>query len=493
MPSESIIQSLQINFNAESSAGSESNIEQNVYKWKDDYLIPGLNSWINEFDKLPIHLRLDKLEIQVSSSSKNWQKDVLQQVEHQLVSKIRELQSGIKHADVLQTVKNLAEQPAGIFSLNNQPDSIITAYEQQSKAQSTENRFGSYNSKKNTTASDNTEDLLACILQHGILPWWSEHLGIVTIRERIDEWIRENEMSGSTWFVFNTERLRVSKLFAGQLLLKFFEKYGTQTTERLTALYQAIQKLKATDEQTVSFDGFIEDVFLNMPAFDSANSFAHAINKIAEPGKHRLEKYKELDKLQTVAQSIVNRTDKQKKEDAILLVKKLSVNFNSEKAIFIANAGAVLFAPFLPVLFTKLDLLNKGELKDVEACLSLIHYTATGINDAGEFELVLPKILCGLPPSEPAFYKPLNEIQREEVTNLIQSVIVYWASLKNTSPQTLRETFFCRKGKLYRSNDSWQLLVEQNAVDVLLQSVAWNFSMIKFSWMKEMLMTEWNY
>lgn len=480
MVSNTIIQTLKLDFHAGSPTGNGNSIERQVNDWKDHYLLSVLQSWMDEVDTEEIHVRMEQLEIQVSSSSANWQEDVLRQVKQQLMSKIREEQSFRK------------------FSVDYQPAIIKKEIERQGKGQTAQRRSGIYNRIKNSGASGNTDELIEHILHHGTLPWWSGHLTIAAIRERINEWIHENEMDKKNWFVFNTERLRVSKLFAGQLLLKFFNKYNTQSTERLTELYRATQKFKATEEEMVSFNGYIEEFFLKMLAFDSAASFSEAINKTAKPGEHSTEKMnagiKMHDQLQPVVQSVVNKTGNENKEDARPLADRLRTYTNTqEEAIFIANAGAVLFAPFLPALFAKLDLLNKGELKDVEACLSLIHFAATGINDAGEFELVLPKILCGLHPSQPAFYKPLNREQQEEVTNMIESVITYWATLRNTSQQTLRETFFSRHGKLYRSNDSWQLLVEQNAVDVLLQSVSWNFSMIRFSWMPWMLITEWNY
>ena len=71
------------------------------------------------------------------------------------------------------------------------------------------------------------------------------------------------------------------------------------------------------------------------------------------------------------------------------------------------NAGIVLLHPFLKNLFTRLGLVKDNVFVDEDArvtCIYLIHYLGTGRTEAGEYELPLAKLLCGLPielPVEP--------------------------------------------------------------------------------------------
>ena len=74
---------------------------------------------------------------------------------------------------------------------------------------------------------------------------------------------------------------------------------------------------------------------------------------------------------------------------------------------------------------------------------------------------------------------------------MLQSVLEYWTILKNTSIESLRESFLMRAGKLSFDGKEWLLQVEQKGYDVLLQNLPWNISMIKLPWMKYLLRTEW--
>src|SRR5690606_2792327 len=65
---------------------------------------------------------------------------------------------------------------------------------------------------------------------------------------------------------------------------------------------------------------------------------------------------------------------------------------------FIYNAGLILLAPFLPRLFNRLELTEKGKFKDREAkvkALFLMQYAVFGTTDFPEHELQLNKLLVG--------------------------------------------------------------------------------------------------
>ncbi|MEP7108638.1 MAG: contractile injection system tape measure protein, partial [Ferruginibacter sp.] len=163
-----------------------------------------------------------------------------------------------------------------------------------------------------------------------------------------------------------------------------------------------------------------------------------------------------------------------------------------QEGIYINNAGLVIVAAFLPVFFKRLKIVDDVIIKDVNAAVCLINFLATGNERMAEFELVLPKILCGLSPE---FVIDTNiqfgEGWKKEAEDLLTSVIEYWSILKNTSMEGLRETFLQREGKLTYRNDEWLLQVEQKQFDMLLEHLPWNISMIRHSWMPHLLKTEW--
>ena len=164
--------------------------------------------------------------------------------------------------------------------------------------------------------------------------------------------------------------------------------------------------------------------------------------------------------------------------------------------IYINQAGLVLLHPFLTNYFRAVGLVEENTFcHDLaqQTAIYLLHYLATGETSAPEYELVLPKLLCGWPLNEaisPDIY-PLEEAF-SEAEELLQTVINYWEALKNTSPDGLREGFLQRQGKLTRvGNQQWKLQVEQVAIDVLLSRLPWGVSMVKLPWMDALLTVEW--
>lgn len=181
----------------------------------------------------------------------------------------------------------------------------------------------------------------------------------------------------------------------------------------------------------------------------------------------------------------------QKKQDKTLLNKHLEEV--AKDGIFINNAGFIIAAPFLPTLFEKVGLLTEGKLNNTDTAIALCYYLLKGHSNFTEFELVLIKILCGVPLNQAvSFDSELSEEMRHEAIELLNAILTHWQVLKGTSIDGLREAFFYRNGKIISDYNSWHLRVEQKPYDMLLQQLPWNITMIKFSWMEKVLMTEWN-
>jgi hypothetical protein len=166
-----------------------------------------------------------------------------------------------------------------------------------------------------------------------------------------------------------------------------------------------------------------------------------------------------------------------------------------EDALFVDNCGVILLHPFLLSYFESLQLIEKKKFVSDETrkrAIILLYYLCTGLTEVAEFNLILQKILCGFDmeetlPSEII----LSKQEMDESTALLQSVINYWPSLKNTSIEGLQQTFLQRKGKLITTDTGWQLTVEQKTVDVLLNKLPWGFSTVKLPWMTGFLNVEW--
>jgi hypothetical protein len=155
----------------------------------------------------------------------------------------------------------------------------------------------------------------------------------------------------------------------------------------------------------------------------------------------------------------------------------------------------IILHPFLPELFKQFELISEKIWTDKQMqhkAATVLEYLTTGIEAFPEFDLVLNKILCGIDINEVII--PQDELKMEiksECEHLLNETIKHWSVLKNTSTETLRETFLMRDGKLSRVDNGWLLQVEQKPVDILLSHLPWGIGLIKLPWMNEMLHVEW--
>jgi len=152
----------------------------------------------------------------------------------------------------------------------------------------------------------------------------------------------------------------------------------------------------------------------------------------------------------------------------------------------------VLIAPYLPAFFSRLDLVKDNVVTDLQRAAGILHFMISGNEDYAEFGMVLPKILCGVvPETAVADGYLLTGDEKKLVNQLLDAVIGHWEALKNTSADGLRNAFLQREGKLGFKNDTWQLRVQEQSIDILLDYLPWSISMIRLPWMQHLLQVSW--
>ena len=161
----------------------------------------------------------------------------------------------------------------------------------------------------------------------------------------------------------------------------------------------------------------------------------------------------------------------------------------------VANAGIVLAAPYLPRLFEMLGLVREGAFVDAaaaERAALLLQLAVTGMAQAPESSLLLNKVLCGLPLAWPVAREvEPTTAEREAVDGMLLAIIGHWKALGQTSLAGLRQTFLQREGRLGREAQSWQLQVQRQSFDILIERLPWGFATIKYPWMPEVLHVQW--
>lgn len=162
---------------------------------------------------------------------------------------------------------------------------------------------------------------------------------------------------------------------------------------------------------------------------------------------------------------------------------------------FIKTGGIVLLSPFLKPFFTELGLLDGDQWINKAAAYRAVHllkWLGTGQEQQPEYDLLLEKICCSLPPEEPVPVDiELEEKEMQEAVNLLTAVIGHWSALKNTSIAGLRESFFKRDAILTRRQNGWLLQVERKTLDVLVDRIPWVYHPVRLPWNDYLIMVEW--
>ena len=250
------------------------------------------------------------------------------------------------------------------------------------------------------------------------------------------------------------------------------ESFPAWKSEMLRQLQVYLQKhtiLQTTDNSPVITD----------PAGKRNEAIAHS-QQLAWQQQERIRKETEAQKLQ---------------QQALLQQEVTAKAIAMNDKIYVANAGLVLLHPFFSTLFTRINYLSEGkftsEEKQWRAAL-LLQYIAYGRVAHEEHEIVLNKLLCGISPETPVLMDfGITPEEEALVTEMFDVLFQRWDKMKNSTVAGFRASFLQREGALEKTEDGWNLRVEQRGYDLLLQTMPWAFGFIKTSWMHTILTTEW--
>ena len=164
--------------------------------------------------------------------------------------------------------------------------------------------------------------------------------------------------------------------------------------------------------------------------------------------------------------------------------------------VYVDDAGLVILWPFLQRFFTRAGLLDDDRRFVDEAAVlqavALIERLATDEPEPLEFQLALPKLLCGRPlESDFRLERPLTPEQLAEGEHLLTAVIDRARALGDASIPSFRVNFLKRRGALTTRDGAWLLQVERQAHDLLLDRFPWSWGWVKLPWMPDPLRVEW--
>lgn len=183
------------------------------------------------------------------------------------------------------------------------------------------------------------------------------------------------------------------------------------------------------------------------------------------------------------------RPEKEKRPPVELPAKKVKI------PLLVRNAGLVILWPYITRLFKLINYSDGKVFLSEDAKVRgvlLLQYLATGQTSSPENELVLNKIMCSLPVSTPVptsvDFTP-DEIKAAD--GLLLGAIGNWSKMKTMSPAALRGTFILRTGNIVEEADRWRLTVDKGPYDIILKTLPWGYTFVKFQWMDKFITVDW--
>jgi hypothetical protein len=423
------------------------------------------------FNKLPVKqqvYRAETLSLECSFNSEEQLNEELAAVlVQQLAEKIKPVSTESK------AVKKRKAKAAKGTGLDKEDDELDADLPQQKKKEQ------SFESK---TMPEKRWQVFLHFLQTGMLPWFATSS---------EQWLKEEELlllindDAVEWRTPFFELIRKDAVVVQRLVYQFntdfitalIKKYSSQ--EIVTSVKAVLKEIKtvSTAEQKK-----VEQIFLfNTLQYLSGKPLAFT------PEKKQLQ--------EIVDETVIEIKKKKQEQEPIKKSKPFRKPAVEEESIYVVNAGIILLHPFLQYYFKDFDLLEGEQFKDEQAkqtAVHLLYYLATGNEQPMEYELIMEKYLCGADIYEPIErFEELTDNMKEESDNLLNAMIQHWKALKTTSPDGLREAFLQRSGKLI-VGERERVIIEHSVIDILLEHLPWNYSIITLPWLEKILYAEWN-
>ena len=304
--------------------------------------------------------------------------------------------------------------------------------------------------------------------------------------------------------------------FHNELALRIKNAFENALESKLSLLQDSTidNTLKTDDKTSYYLVSVFECYMVNgyFPSlFDAAKSLDDSISTLMESSKddffQMISKYSineaAMSRLKNILSlKIYNEIYPLVKSNSLQAPKKL-LNKNTKVSmendftdeIRVNNAGLIIYWPFLTRLFEQLSLVENALFISQSAqnrAIYLLQYLVNNTTDDPEFELVLNKILVGMPISEQL--NPIKNLSLEEknmTVSLMNGLIQNWPKVRNSTPTGIQETFIQREAILSQNKEQYKLMITKKTVDILVASIPWNLSVIKLPWMAKPLHIAW--
>lgn len=385
---------------------------------------------------------------------------------------------------------------ADIHNLNHLKNNIFNTFKTKidSEIKKATNHAEDQNQLVVVSKSKSKQDAFMHFLQTGSKPWWQSNISNLFDEKGVESMISETGFSSrlKQVLVEKKVRQRLVNQFSDTILTRLF---STSNLKKIKFKHNTFNVLEKNNILRNTFWMAIIDAY----RFNNSSEIITMLHQLKANKTIDLNTYQTLENFANLMVKIPLGKKKEieitKEKDILLNNKSTEKKEESDKNLYINNAGLVLMQPFLKPFFINAKLADSnGKIiePEIETAIHLLHYLCTKEEQKLESELVLEKFLCGYPINKPMQrFIALPQELKLMAEEVLQSAITHWEALKNTSPDGLRTGFLQREGKLMIEKDSCKIVVERKAQDILLDKIPWNIHLIKLPWLNNLIFVEW--
>lgn len=345
-------------------------------------------------------------------------------------------------------------------------------------------------------------------LNTGLLPWWSSPSGDWIREEIVSQSVKRNaeEVQRELVLIFVRNPLAITRLIlrysAGFAVLLLLPLLAGRVVVLLPELKEWLFRIirpsmpgeRPTLQQATRLGNMLSDL-LRRAKIEPEELQAAEENA----GFNKVTNREEQEDLETHIPGIKweERISDREGQKGTEEKKERRERETGAQGIYVAHAGLALLHPFIPAFFEEAGLLDGKKFRNETSRITgvmLLNFLVTGREEAMEHDMVMEKYLCGYPLEAPVeAHREWSGQIREEVLDLLSTVIRHWTALKSTTPEGLREAFLQREGKLERGLLQHRLTVDAKSFDILLDRLPWGIGVIRLPWMQQPLHVEWTH
>jgi hypothetical protein len=434
--------------------------------------IENINNKIVQVEKIAISINSDTGKTDIFLSNTEAKKDIKNQIEKEIQKRLNEIQ---------KTTKKESENESQIRTISPEHKDLKTLlYFIENGSMpwwvSTEDQMDFFekinleNLKKDTFKIPFSKLIQQKKVQKRIINQFSNQEIAFFSAALLDSEIQQKTHSKNKLIQFLNNKTHEFKTSFWQLLFDF-----SNEKKPIEIIHFYHQKQTEFSSEKMSFELFIQNLTTFFPLYTSDSELKKMNDAYLDS-----EKAKSNVKREPTTENLKNEDRFQEEKD-------------NSASCYVQNAGLIILHPFLKEMLKNCGLIgDNNTIINKELAVHILHYAATKNENDFEHLLLFEKFLCGIEIEESIQREiKIEEKHKQQIEEMLLSVLEHWTALKSTSTDLLRSEFLQREGKLDWGELNPKLTIERKTQDLLLEKIPWNINIVKIPWIEKLIYTQW--